>query len=84
MIPGAAQAWTGSSLTYNWLGNPCTFGSTAYYRRGQFTKFAGVEALREGNYHFAGEHTGSFLSGVNDAVSSGFRAVYDIISEIQY
>ena len=49
------------------------------------TKFSGVEREREGNCHFAGEHTSIDFQGyLNEAAESGERAANEIISGLRY
>jgi monoamine oxidase len=66
-----------------WPLDPWVEGSYAYYETGGFTTFAGVEGERQGNVHFAGEHTEPFgYNGLmNGAVSSGERAAREILAD---
>jgi hypothetical protein len=40
-----------------WPDYPWTRGSRSYWKVGEYTTFAGIEGCRQGNCHFAGEHT---------------------------
>ena len=54
-------------------------GSYPYWRVGQMTGFSGVEGLREGNIHFAGDATTwDFLGFMEGAVLSGERVAAEI------
>lgn len=58
---------------------PWTRGSCSYWKVGQYTTFAGIEGCRQGNCHFAGEHTLLDSQGYLDgAVSSGERVANEI------
>ena len=81
VLPGATDAWNGRATIDFWLGNPWTKGSYSYWKVGQYTKFAGVEGKREGNCHFAGEHTSIDFEGyLNGAVETGERAAQELLS----
>jgi monoamine oxidase len=73
-IPGQAY------LDY-WHNDPWVKGSYSYYPPGGFTGFAGAEHVREGNVHFAGEHTARYTQRgyMNGAVESGERAAREIM-----
>ena len=46
---------------------------------GQYTGFSGIEPVREGNIHFAGEHTSLENQGfIEGAVESGERVAAEI------
>lgn len=49
---------------------------------GQYTGFSGVEKERQGNVHFAGEHTSQDFQGyLNGAVETGARASSEILAD---
>ncbi|GAA1438710.1 NAD(P)/FAD-dependent oxidoreductase [Nocardiopsis tropica] len=79
LVPGVASSWTGRAVTWDWSAHPWSLGSYAFYRPGQFASLAGIEALPEGDCHFAGEHTSPHDSGMNGAISSGVRAAQEIM-----
>jgi len=74
-IPGQAY------LDY-WPNDRWAKGSYSYYPPGGFTGFAGAEHVREGNVHFAGEHTARYTQRgyMNGAVESGERAAREVMS----
>ena len=53
--------------------------SYAFYRVGQYTRFAGIEGAPEGNVHFCGEHTSVQFQGyMEGALRSGELAATQI------
>lgn len=55
--------------------NPNLLGAWSHYHIGNYTGFSGIEPVREGNVHFAGEHTSLDFQGfMEGAVTSGERA----------
>jgi monoamine oxidase len=63
-------AWSGVTAEWNGLAtlsvpflDPNLNGSYSYYRVGQYQAFGGYEAARQGNVHFAGEHTSTEFRG---------------------
>ncbi len=84
ILPGVTSAWNaGPKLAWVNDGNlePHFLGAWSQYNVGQYTGFCGVERLREGNIHFAGEHTSVAFQGfIEGAVRSGERAAKEITS----
>ena len=79
VFPGVSATWNGRATIDYWAGNRWSQGSYAYWRVGQYTRFAGAEGEREGNCHFAGEHTSLDFQGyLNGAVESGERVASEI------
>ena len=67
-----------------WAGYPWTKGSYSYWKVGQYTKFSGMEKERQGNCHFAGEHTSQDSQGyLNGAVETGERVVDEILGDLK-
>ncbi|XEC97444.1 flavin monoamine oxidase family protein [Paenibacillus tarimensis] len=87
VLPGISGKWNGRSTRDYWPGHPFTKGSYSYWKVGQYTKFAGIEAEREGrkgNCHFAGEHTSIEWQGfLNGGVESGERAASEILEDLE-
>ena len=84
VLPGIASHWNGRATVDFWPGYPWTKGSYSYWRVGQYTRFAGVEREREGNCHFAGEHTSVDFQGyLNGAVETGERAAAEILGDLK-
>ncbi len=79
VLPGATKAWNGKAAIDFWPGYRWTKGSYAYWKVGQYQRFAGMEGRRQGNCLFAGEHTSIDFQGyLNGAVETGQRAAGEI------
>ena len=83
VLPGLSAKWNGRATVDFWLGNRWTRGSYSYWKVGQYTQFAGVERLPEGNCFFCGEHTSVDFQGyLNGAVETGERAAGEVLDSI--
>jgi monoamine oxidase len=86
VFPGVTigDHWTGRATKDFWAENPWTKGSYSYWKVGQYTRFSGIEKLRQGNCHFAGEHTSQDSQGyLNGAVETGERAADEILDDLK-
>jgi monoamine oxidase len=84
VLPGATTQWNGSAALDFWPGYRWTKGSYSFWKVGQYTKFAGMEGRRQGNCHFAGEHTSIDFQGyLNGAVETGQRAAGEILADLK-
>ncbi len=84
VVPGLSSRWNGRSTVAFWPGNRWCNGSYSHYRVGQYTLFAGIEGVQEGNCHFAGEHTSYESQGyLNGAVESGERAAREALATVR-
>jgi monoamine oxidase len=84
VLPGVTKAWNGRATLDFWTAYPWTKGSYAYWKVGQYTKFAGMERLRQGTCHFAGEHCSIDFQGyLNGAVETGERAAGEILGDLK-
>jgi monoamine oxidase len=84
VLPGITQQWNGRATVDFWPAYPWTKGSYSYWKVGQYTRFAGAEREREGNCHFAGEHTSVDFQGyLNGAVETGERAADEILADLK-
>jgi len=84
VLPGATKAWNGKAALDFWPGYQWTQGSYSYWKVGQYQRFAGMEARRQGNCFFAGEHTSIDFQGyLNGAVETGQRAAGEILSDLK-
>jgi monoamine oxidase len=65
-----------------WSNDPWAEGSYSYYPPHGFTTYGAVEKKREGNVHFAGEHTADYdeRGYMDGAVASGERAAKEVTS----
>ena len=84
VLPGITPKWNGKATIDYWQGYKWTKGSYSYWKVGQYTKFAGMERERQGNCHFAGEHTSIDFQGyLNGAVESGERVTSEILADFK-
>jgi monoamine oxidase len=84
VLPGLSARWNGRAAVDSWPDYPWTRGSYSYWKVGQYQRFAGAEGQREGNCHFAGEHTSIDNQGyLNGAVETGERAASEILSDLK-
>lgn len=84
VLDGATRQFNGLSQLDHWPGNPWSRGSYAYWKVGQYTRFAGIEGVREGNVHFCGEHTSQDFQGyLNGAVDTGNAAAAEILDDLR-
>ena len=87
LFPGTtiSDHWTGRATIDFWTAYPWTKGSYSYWKVGQYTKFSGMEKERQGNCHFAGEHTSQDFQGyLNGAVETGERAADEILGDLKH
>jgi monoamine oxidase len=84
VLPGITAHWNGLASLDSWPDYEWTRGSYSYWKVGQYTQFAGMERKRQGNCHFAGEHTSIDFQGyLNGAVESGERVVAEILGDLK-
>jgi monoamine oxidase len=84
VLPGLTDRWNGLASLDSWPDYEWTRGSYSFWKVGQYTKFAGMERQRQGNCHFAGEHTSIDFQGyLNGAVESGERAAAEILADLK-
>jgi monoamine oxidase len=82
LLPGLAKYWNGRATIDFWTGYQWTKGSYSYWKVGQYTKFSGIEKTRQGNCHFAGEHTSQDNQGyMEGGVETGTRACAEILAD---
>jgi len=84
VLPGIGARFNGRAVVDSWPDYPWTRGSYSYWKVGQYQRFAGAEGQREGNCHFAGEHTSIDNQGyLNGAVETGERAAGEILGDLK-
>jgi len=84
VLPGITPHWNGVATIDYWTGYQWTKGSYSYWKVGQYTKFSGMEKVRQGNCHFAGEHTSQDFQGyLNGGVETGERAASEILGDLK-
>ncbi len=80
IYPGIAKLYTGVAYLDVWAHDKWHHGAYSYYGVGQYTRFAGIEPVPEGNVFFAGEQTSyNDMGYINGAVISGERAARQIM-----
>jgi monoamine oxidase len=82
--PGVTGEWNGLATLSVPVLDPNLNGSYAYYRVGQYQSFGGYEAARQGNVHFAGEHTSTEFQGfMEGAAAEGVRAGREVLADLR-
>jgi len=81
VIPGAAAAYTGRAILSVPAVDPLLAGAYSYWRPGQVTTFGGYEFARQGNVHFAGEHTSLRYQGfMEGGAATGALAARNVLA----
>lgn len=65
-----------------WHLSPLAGGSWANWHPGQITRYAPILGIPQGRLHFAGEHTGRTLRGMEAAMESGERVATEILAKL--
>lgn len=85
VFPGLTARWTGKATLAAWPLNPNASGSYSAWPPGYAHQYAGYEGVRQGNTHFAGEHTSEVAQGyMEGAAESGQRAADEILDDLGY
>jgi monoamine oxidase len=80
-VPGAAAAYTGTAILSVPAADPLLAGAYSYWKPGQYTTFRGYEFARQGNVHFAGEHTSPHFQGfMEGAAATGALAARAVLA----
>jgi monoamine oxidase len=83
VLPGITAQHNGLATVDCWRDDAFTRGSYSYWQVGQYTKFAGIEGVQEGNAHFCGEHTSIDAQGyLEGAVETGERAADEVTADL--
>jgi monoamine oxidase len=73
-FPGCQTHYNGKAWLDWWDQDPFIGGAYGCYQIGNYTEFAGIENVRQGNVHFCGEQTDlNFQGYMEGAVKSGER-----------
>ncbi len=79
IFPGVTANYNGLAYCDDGNIDPHLLGAYAQYNIGQYTGFCGIEAVQEGNIHFAGEQTSiNFQGYMEGGVESGERVADEI------
>jgi monoamine oxidase len=80
--PGVSKHWNGKAAFGNAQADPNIQGSYSCWLVGQQTGFAGYERVRQGNVHFAGEHTSVEFQGfMEGGAISGVTAGREVLAD---
>jgi monoamine oxidase len=83
VFPGVQAASNGKVARFHWPTYPFTKGSYSCYKVGQYTTITGAEILREGNLHFAGEHTSLDAQGyMEGGALTGAMAAEEVAADL--
>lgn len=84
VYPGIRSRWNGSaSLSLPHL-DPNYNCSYSYWRVGQYHTIGGYEGVRQGNVHFAGEHTSvDFQGWMEGGAITGVRAANEVLTDLK-
>jgi monoamine oxidase len=81
--PGITRRWNRKATLSTPLLDPNLLGSYSYWRVGQYTTFAGYEAVPQGPIHFAGEHCSRDFQGyMEGAAREGMRAANEVVHSL--
>ena len=79
VFPGLTPKWNGKAILSLPKKSPFFRASYSFYRVGQYTTFAGDEAVRQGGVLFCGEHTSIDFQGfMEGGASEGKRAAKEL------
>jgi monoamine oxidase len=79
VFPGLTPKWNSKAILSLPKKSPFFRASYSFYRTGQYTRFAGYEAVRQGGVLFCGEHTSIDFQGfMEGGASEGHRAAKQI------
>ena len=82
IFPDLPNLWNGKATSSLPHLSPFFNCSYSYWRVGQYQKFAGYEAVRQGNIFFAGEHTSvNFQGYMEGGAAEGQRAAQEILTQ---
>jgi monoamine oxidase len=84
VYPGLGALWNGqATLSLPHL-DPNFNCSYSFWRVGQYSTIGGYEGRRQGNVHFAGEHTSvDFQGWMEGGANSGMRAAAEILADLK-
>lgn len=83
VLPGLTSQWNGRATLSAWPTNPYSYGAYSYWPVGYCQHYAGYEAVRQGNVHFAGEHCSIDYQGyMEGGADEGRRAAAEILGDL--
>ena len=82
VYPGLGSAWNGRATLAAWHVNSYAYGAYSYWPKGYCQNYAGYEAVRQGNTHFAGEHCSIDFQGyMEGGATEGQRAAAEVLAD---
>jgi monoamine oxidase len=83
VLPGVTANWNGKATMSAWHTNPYAWGAYSYWPNGYPHRYAGYEAVRQGNVHFAGEHCSIDYQGyMEGGAAEGQRAANEVLADL--
>jgi monoamine oxidase len=83
VLPGLSAQWNGLATLSAWPTNPYSYGAYSYWPTGYCHLYAGYEAVRQGNIHFAGEHCSIDFQGyMEGGATEGQRAAGEVLGDL--
>ncbi|MGW4470229.1 flavin monoamine oxidase family protein [Nonomuraea sp. NPDC004354] len=83
VFPGLDREWNGRATLAAWHLNPYSYGAYAGLPTAYYQYYGGYEGVRQGNVHFAGEHTSENAGGyMEGGADSGLRAADEILGDL--
>ncbi|WP_207786112.1 FAD-dependent oxidoreductase [Micromonospora globispora] len=83
VLSGVAGQWNGKATMSAWHTNPYAWGAYSYWPNGYPHRYAGYEAVRQGNVHFAGEHCSIDYQGyMEGGAQEGQRAAREVLTDL--
>ena len=84
VFPGLTPKWNDKAILSLPKKSPFFRASYSFYRVGQYTTFAGYEAVRQGGVLFCGEHTSIDFQGfMEGGAAEGMRAARELRRRIR-
>ncbi len=83
VFPGITPLWNGRATLAAWSRDPYTLGAYSYWPTDYCHRYAGYEAVRQGNTHFAGEHCSIDYQGyMEGGAVEGVRAAQEVLADL--
>ena len=83
VFPGITALWNGRATLAAWPKDPYTLGAYSYWPTDYCHRYAGYEAVRQGNTHFAGEHCSIDYQGyMEGGAVEGGRAAAEVLADL--
>jgi monoamine oxidase len=84
VFPGLARTWNQRATQSLPHKSDFMKASYSYWRVGQYTRFAGIEGVPEGDFYFCGEHTSQDFQGfMEGGASTGDETAREIVRRVR-